>query len=131
MLDYFTPEDNERDDSDYHKQVRTQAQQPTTTTDDREFTIEEIRHAVGSMDNKNAPGEDGSTGDIYNNASKIFLKSITAMYNGCLSDGVFPMRWKRVKLIPIIKPGKEDSYKVSKYRPICLLKVEGKYWRKS
>jgi thiamine pyrophosphate-dependent acetolactate synthase large subunit-like protein len=58
MLDYFTPEDNERDDNDYHKKVRAQAQQPTTTADDREFTIEEIRYAIESMDKK-APGEDG------------------------------------------------------------------------
>jgi len=66
MLDYFTPEDKERDDNDYHKQVRTQAQQPTTTPDDREFTIEEIRYAVESMDNKKAPWENDITGDIYN-----------------------------------------------------------------
>jgi hypothetical protein len=48
------------------------------------------------------------------------------MYNGCLRDGVFPKRRKRTKLIPIIKPGKEDSYEVSKYRPISLLNVGGK-----
>jgi hypothetical protein len=57
MLDYFTPEDNERDDNDYHKQVRAQAQPPTTTADDREFTIE-FRYAVEKMDKKKAPGED-------------------------------------------------------------------------
>ena len=73
MLDYFTPEDNERDDNDYHKQVRVQAQQPTATADDREFTIEEIRYAVESMDKK-APGEDGITSDIYNHTFKNFTK---------------------------------------------------------
>jgi hypothetical protein len=31
----------------------------------REFTVEEIRNAVESMDNKNAPEEDGITGKIY------------------------------------------------------------------
>ena len=64
MLDNFTPEDNERDDSDYHKQIRAQTQQPTTTADDREFTIEEIRDATESMENKKAPGEDAINGDI-------------------------------------------------------------------
>ena len=53
------------------------------------------------------------------------------MYNGCLRDGVFPKRWKRAKLIPIIKPGKEDNYEVSKYRPISLLNVEGKVLEKA
>jgi hypothetical protein len=130
MLDYFTLEDNKRDDNDYHKQIRVQAQQPTTTADDREFTIEEIRYAVEGMGNKKAPGEDGITDDIYNHTFNILPKFITAMYNGYLRDGIFPMRWKRAKLIPIIKPGKEDSYKVSKYRPIILLNVGGKVLEK-
>ena len=130
MLDNFTPEDNERDDSDYHEQVRAQTQQPTTTADDREFTTEEIRDSIESMDNKKAPGEHGVTGDIYNHTFQILLKSITAMYNGCLRDGVFPKRWKRAKIIPIIKPGKEDRYDISKYRPISLLSVGGKILEK-
>jgi hypothetical protein len=52
------------------------------------------------------------------------------MYNGCLRYGVLPQRWKRAKLIPIIKPGKENRYKVSKYRPISLLNVGGKVLEK-
>jgi hypothetical protein len=55
VLDNYTPEDNERDDNGFHKQVRTQTQQPTTRADDREFTIEEIRDAIESIDNKKAP----------------------------------------------------------------------------
>jgi len=129
-LDNFTPEDNERDDSDYHKQIRAQTQQPTTTVNDREFTIEEIRDAILSMDYKKAPWEDGITSDIYNHTFHILPNSITALYNGCLRDGIYPKMWKRAKIIPIVKPGKEDSYDVSKYRPISLLNVEAKYWRK-
>jgi len=40
ILDNLTPVDNERDDNDYHKQVRAHTQQPTTTADDSEFTVE-------------------------------------------------------------------------------------------
>ena len=57
-------------------------------------------------------------------------KFITAMYNGCLRNGIFPKRWKRAMLIPIIKHGKENSYDVSKYRPISLLNVGGKVLEK-
>ena len=100
MLDNFTPEDNERDDSDYHKQIRAQTRQPTTTADDREFTIEEIRDAIESMDNKKARGEDSITGDIHNHTFQILVlpKSITAMYNGCLRDGIFPKGGKHQRL---------------------------------
>ena len=38
----------------------------------------------------------------------------------------FPKEVEREKIIPIVKPGKEDSYGVSKYRPISLLNVGGK-----
>jgi hypothetical protein len=48
------------------------------------------------------------------------------MYNGCLRKGVFPMRWKRAKLIPTVKPGKEDSEEVTKFRPISLLNIQSK-----
>jgi len=31
MLNHFTPEDNEREDNDYHKVARAQAQEPINT----------------------------------------------------------------------------------------------------
>jgi hypothetical protein len=52
------------------------------------------------------------------------------MYNGCLRRGVFPTRWKRAQLVPITKPGKENSEDVSKFRPISLLNTEGKVLEK-
>jgi len=106
MLVYFVPEDKNNDDTDFHKQARTQSQEPVDTADDRDFTLEEIRNAVESMGNKKAPGEDGITGEICKSTFEIFPSYITALYNGCLRIGVFPTRWKRAKLIPITKPGK-------------------------
>jgi hypothetical protein len=108
MLEYFTPTDREHDDKDYHKQVRTQAQQPSNMSDDRDFMIEEIRNVVESTHNKKAP-EDGITGDICKETFNTFPKFITAMHNGSLRYGVFQKRWKRAKSIPIIKPGKKNS----------------------
>ena len=121
---------NERDDNDYRKQVRAQALLPTHTADDREFTIEEARITDDTMNNRKAPEDDGINGDIYNYTFKTLPKFITAMYNGCLKHGIFPTRWKRAKLIPIIKPGKENSYDVPKYRYISLLNVGGKVLEK-
>jgi hypothetical protein len=65
MLEYFTPEDNEYDDNDYHKQVGEQSPETINSPDDRKVTIEEIRNDVESMDNKKAPGGDGITDKIY------------------------------------------------------------------
>ena len=102
---YFVPDDNQKDDSDFHKQARSSSQDPIDTGDDKEFTVEEIRNAVASMGDKKAPGEDGITGEIYKSTFKILPNYITALYNGCLRRGIFPTRWKRAKVIPIVNPG--------------------------
>ena len=73
------------------------------------------------MGNKKMPGEDGITGEIYKSSFEIFPNYVTAMYNDCLRRGVFPVRWKGAKLLPITKPGKENSKDVCKFRPISLL----------
>jgi len=82
------------------------------------------------LGNKKAPGEDGITGEIYKSAFEIFPRYITAMYNGCLNRGVFPTRWKRTKLIPITKPGKDNCEDVTKFRPISLINTGGKVLEK-
>jgi hypothetical protein len=128
MMATFAPRDN-RGNNDYHKQIRALTEQPANTVDDREFTIPEIRNIIENMKNK-APGEGGITSVIYNHASKTVPTFITAKYNSCLKQGIFPTEWKKAKLIPINKPGKERSYEMSKYRPISLLSIGGKVLEK-
>ena len=130
MLEHFVPEDKLTDDNDQHTQTRLQTQAPVDTADDKEFTIGEIGNVIGSMGIKKAPGEDGITGEIYKSTFQIFPRYITALYNRCLSRGVFPARWKRTKLIAIIKPGKENAEEVTKYRPISLVNTGGKVLEK-
>jgi hypothetical protein len=130
MLEHFTPEDNAQDDSEIHKQIRAQSQGTVNTPNDREFTLADIRNAVESMNNKKAPGEDGITGEIFKQTLGTVPKYITAMRNGCLRKGGFPKRGKRAKLIPNVKPGKQDNEEVTKFRPISLLNIEGKIMEK-
>jgi hypothetical protein len=89
MPEHFTRE-NKEDDTDYHKQAKSQSQEPVDKADDKEFTVKEIRNAVASMENKTAQGEDGITGDMDKSAFEILPIYITALYNGCLRGGVFP-----------------------------------------
>jgi hypothetical protein len=56
MLEHFTPEDKDEDNTDYHKLARAQAQEPADTAEDKDFTIVGTRNAVASMDKKKAPG---------------------------------------------------------------------------
>jgi len=120
MLEYFTPEDN-----NHHKQVRDTTVRPPNTPDEREFTRKEIRKVIEGMNKKKAPGEDGITAEIYKLTFNIFPKSITALYNGCLKNGVFLKKWKTAKIMPIMKPDAQKSKEITKYRPISLLNMGG------
>jgi hypothetical protein len=71
MMDAFAPKDNNQDNNDYHKSVRTLTEQPVNTEDNQEFTTEEVRNAIESMANNKAPGKDGITGNIYKQAFKM------------------------------------------------------------
>jgi hypothetical protein len=126
MLEYFTPADNEYEDSNYHKQVREKATRPPNTPDECEFKIEEIRGVIEGMDNKKASGEDGIISEIFKHTFKIFPASITAMYNSCLKNGIFPEIWKKAKIKPITKPDIQNNQDVTKYRQISLLNIGGK-----
>jgi hypothetical protein len=44
--------------------------------------------------------------------------------------GVFLKSWERAKVIQIVKPGKEESEEVTKFRSISLLNIEGKIMEK-
>ena len=86
MLEYFTPEDKETDDTDYYNLVRTQAQDPADIANDKDFTLQKIRNTVESVGNKNPPGEDGITGEIYESAFETFPGYITAYTTGVLKE---------------------------------------------
>ena len=43
MMEHFTPEDKEEDDTELHKLVRANTLEPPDTEDDKEFTIEETK----------------------------------------------------------------------------------------
>jgi hypothetical protein len=43
MMEQMISEDNPQDDIDHHKEIRRQTEQPIDTTDDKEFTQDEVR----------------------------------------------------------------------------------------
>jgi hypothetical protein len=82
MFEQSAPEDSHNDDSDTHKQARFLSDEPVDTEDDKDFTVGEIRNALASMGNKKAPGEGGTTGEIYVSAFDMLPNYIAALYNG-------------------------------------------------
>ncbi|XP_070854985.1 uncharacterized protein [Drosophila suzukii] len=51
------------------------------------------------------------------------------IYNRCLTQRTFPIRWKRQRLVLIPKPGKLND-DASSYRPLCMLNTTGKIFER-
>jgi hypothetical protein len=52
------------------------------------------------------------------------------LYGKCLQKGCFSRKWKKAKIIPVIKPGREKVEDASKFRPISLINVGNKVLEK-
>lgn len=72
-----------------------------------------------------------------NNIPNIYLKNLPTniitfyiiLFNNMLNWGYFPDCWKRAKIIPSLKKGKDNS-EPSSYKPISLLSNIGKVYEK-
>jgi hypothetical protein len=127
-LEHLIPKDDQSEETEYQKQIRKSIE-PIETEDDKNFTTEEIRQAIKSIDYKKATAEDGITSKFLLWTFERFPVTVKSLYNDCLREGCFLKRW-RARIIPLIKPGKENCYDASKYRPIRLLNTGGKVLEK-
>ena len=69
-------------------------------------------------------------GEIYKRVYKLFPLFMYTIYSVCLQAGCFPKRWKKAKIIPVVKQGKEKVQDASKCRLISLTNVGGKVLEK-
>ena len=46
MAEYLIPKDEQPDDTDYHKRIRTQIKGPILTADDRDYSPAEVKNAM-------------------------------------------------------------------------------------
>jgi hypothetical protein len=117
-MDQFVPEDNVSSDEARHKQVRRLVLDPLNTIEDVPFTKQEIYDILNKFYPRKAPGEDVLNSEIFMLTFRIFPNTFTEIYER-LGRGHFPKQWKRLVLIPIIKPGKEELNEAQKYAPLA------------
>ena len=125
MAEQLIPEDNPQDDTDHHKNIIRLTEQPIETFDDRHFSQDEVRRIIKDFNPRKAPGPDEITSDILTLVLESIPKTVISIYNECLKRENFPKECRIAKIIPNIKPGKEDSQEPSKYHPISLLNIGG------
>lgn len=89
------------------------------------ITRDELFRACEKIGNTKAPGMDSIPNIALKTAIKAAPKLFLDMYNACLAEGTFPMRWKRQRLVLLPKGNKPPS-DPSSYRPLCMLDTAGK-----
>lgn len=94
-------------------------------SDLRPFTVDELKLAARTLKNKKAPGPDGIPAEVLKEIADTHPEMLLKMYNSCLTEGIFPEKWKEQKLV-LISKGKGDPLAPSSYRPLCMLDTAGK-----
>ena len=57
MLKNLTPDDNQADDNELHKQTRAITQEVIDTANDKEFIVQEVKNVVESMGERRCQGK--------------------------------------------------------------------------
>ena len=118
------------DTEERHSILREESRLQPCTTDEPEFTQDEILEALLTMNPNRAPGHDHLTSDICTAVFNSKPEFITSIMNSCLNLGYFPKSWKDARVKILQKPGKDDYASLSSFRPIGLLPVFGKLLEK-
>jgi hypothetical protein len=100
LMDHFVHEYSVNSDGVHHKRIRQQVFEPLHTTDDDEFTKQEILAVLETFDPSKASGEDAVNSDVLLHTFKNLPNFFTEIYNECLRSGHFPKHWKRSIILP-------------------------------
>ena len=91
-----------------------------------EFSKREFNYAVSRMRMGNSPGMDAITNAMALQVAKSAPSFMKAMYSFCLSEGLFPKKWKEARVVALLKGADKDRAEPRSYRPISLLSGLGK-----
>ena len=92
-------------------------------------TPDEVHDIIKGLRPRKAPGTDGINNRVFKLLPAQLIMLLTAIFNGALSNNIFPEAWKEATVIGFPKPGKPKSEPTS-YRPISLLNVLGKIYER-
>lgn len=83
------------------------------------LTEKEVQSSLKSLDINKGAGHDGIPAFFLRSAASSLCVPLTIIFNKCLSDGVFPDKWKLAYIIPVHKG--DTRQKIENYRPISIL----------
>jgi ribonuclease HI len=68
-----------------------------------------------------APGDDGIFPALLQKGLEYLVDPLVGIYKACLCLGYVPTQWRKVKVVFIPKPGKDDYSSAKAFRPISLM----------
>ena len=101
----------------------------TNNKDDSEvpdFTMAELKAAIGKMKRKGAPGPDDIPPSFLKELGPVALTELLTICNQSLHEADCPQQWRNAIIIPLLKATKPPS-EIGSYRPVsltsCIAKV--------
>lgn len=85
----------------------------------------EIKDLFKKLKTKKAPGIDNVSNLQLKNSTNKIICQINYIFNHCIRNTYFPKIWRKAKIIPIPKPGKDHLFPQN-FRPISLLSTLSK-----
>lgn len=80
----------------------------------------ELTSIFRRVNNKRSSGMDGIPNVVLRHLPDIAIRNYCILFNNLLNNSFFPGQWKKARVFPILKRGKDSSSPQS-YRPISLL----------
>ena len=81
------------------------------------ITTENVRNTMRSFGSKKAPDPDGLEPIVLKNLNEKAVIFLTALYKMSISKQQIPSSWRKMDVIFIPKPGKEDYSSPKSYGP--------------
>lgn len=126
LLAELVPDDNEENETDWHKSIREETIHPPDTTDSTPFLKDEIQSVIKKLKPNKSPGHDRIENETIKQSWYTLGNEITHLFNSCLSHGTFPSQWKRAQIKVLLKGEDKEVNDPRSYRPISLLPTLGK-----
>ena len=93
----------------------------TISTDQLQFSSEEVLEAISSLAKGKAPGPDGIEGEHLLYAGSKFISHLTSLLNSIAKAGYIPKAFRKGFTIPLLKGPNKDVTDPGNYRGISLL----------
>ena len=103
---------------------------PSPGVDETECTPEEARAILKRLPNDKSPGADLIEVKVLKWAWPVIGREYVRLVNACLKLGVFPRIWKEGSIRVLLKDTNKDPMEVKSYRPVCLLSLLGKLFKR-